>query len=51
MVILAKANEKGKKDIIPPASDMTVWVHDLKTSYRQSWDTFMAHKYFKTHTN
>jgi hypothetical protein len=49
MVILAKANWNGKKDILPPASDTTVRVHELSTSYRQSWDAFMAHKYIMTH--
>jgi hypothetical protein len=49
MVILAKANENGENDIIPPASDKNLRVHDLSNSYRQGWDTFMAHKYMMTH--
>lgn len=49
MVILAKAHPYGKKNIIPPVSDKSVMVHDLNSSYRQSWDTFIAHKYITTH--
>ena len=51
LVFLAKANEKGKRDIIPPARDTTVRVHELRTSYRQGRDSFMAHKYMMTHTD
>ena len=49
MVVLAKADRKGEKNILPPAMGTTVRVHELGTSYRQSWEAFTTHKYLMTH--
>ena len=51
LVFLAKASYTGERDILPPARDTTVRVHELGTSYRQGRDSFMAHKYMMTHTD